>query len=83
MSKDLQSQRDKLSEEIVGLKRSATPRPEWARCGLYMEGGIEKWKETMEGRSSDRMLDAVLAQLAGIDESEVAKGEAFAGQVKY
>ncbi len=79
--KGLQFQRDKLNTELAELKRCATPRPEWKRCGLYIEGGPERWEELSGGRSSDRMLNLLLAQMAGIEESEVAKGDPFTGLV--
>lgn len=80
--KGVQSQRDRLSNELTDLKRSATPRPDWKRCGLYIEGGHERWSELSEGRSSDRMLNILLAQMSGMDESEVAKGDPFTGEGK-
>lgn len=63
------------------MKRCATPRPDWKRCGLYIEGGSERWEELSKGRSSDRMLNLLLAQMVGIDESAVAKGDPFTGLV--
>ena len=79
--KAVQAQRDKLSNELSDLKRSATPRPDWKRCGLYIDGGHERWTELADGRSSDGMLNILLAQMAGMDESEVAKGDPFTGEV--
>lgn len=70
-----------LNEELNSLKRSATPRPDWERCGEYLEGGVERWKELSEGRSSDRKVDILLAEIAGVDVTEVVKGDAFTGQV--
>lgn len=81
MYKGVLSQRDSLSSELSDLKRSATPRPDWRRCGLYIEGGHDRWSELSEGRSSDGMLNILLAQMAGMDESEVAKGDPFTGEV--
>ena len=72
-----------MSSELAELKRCATPRPDWRRCGHYIEGGPERWEDLYEGRSSDRILNLLLAQMAGIDESEVAKGDPFTGQVIY
>ena len=81
LNKQVQSQRDRLSSELADLKRSATPRPDWRRCGLYIEGGHDRWAELSEGRSSDGMLNILLAQMAGMDESEVAKGDPFVAEV--
>ncbi len=79
--KEIQSEKDRLVEELADLKRSATPRPEWSRCGIYIEGGPERWSELSEGRDSERMLDILLAQMTGKEESEVSKGQAFNGKV--
>ncbi len=40
--KEIQSERDRLVEKLSDLKRSAAPRPEWSRCGIYIEGGPER-----------------------------------------
>ena len=77
----LQTQKDRATSELAELKRSATPRPDWGRCGLYIEGGPDRWHQLSEGRSSDGILNILLAQMAGMDESEVAKGDPFVGQV--
>ena len=79
----LQAQKDRVTTELGELRRTATPRPDWGRCGLYVEGGPERWTELSEGRSSDGMLNVLLAQMAGMDESEVAKGDPFTGRVSY
>lgn len=56
-------------------------RPDWARCAEYIEGGADKWEGLAEGKSSDQMVDVLLAQIAGIDVSEITKEEAFQGKV--
>lgn len=56
-------------------------RPDWARCAGYIEGGTDKWDGLAEGKSSDQMVDILLAQIAGVDVSEITKEEAFQGQV--
>ena len=68
-------------DELSRLKRSATPRPDWERCASYLEGGQEKWSELAQGRSSDQLVDVLLAQIAGVDVSELARDDAFQGQV--
>lgn len=80
--KGLHVQKDRLNMELIELKRCATPRPDWKRCGQYIEGGSERWDELSKGRTSDRMLNILLAQMAGIEESEVAKGDPFTGLVR-
>ena len=62
------------------MKRSATPRPDWDRCGSYIEGGGERWTALSQGRSSDGKVDILLAQIAGVDISEIRKDDIFQGQ---
>ncbi len=81
MYKQVQAEREKLAEDLEKLQRSATPRPDWQRCTMYVEGGATRWEELAEGRSSDGKLDILLSQLAGMPESELARGEPFIGQV--
>ena len=51
------------------------------RCAEYIEGGADRWDGLAEGKSSDQMVDILLAQIAGVDISEITKEEAFQGQV--
>lgn len=58
-----------------------TIRPDWSRCGEFIEGGPDKWAEISEGRSSDELVDVLLAQIAGVDISELKRHEVFQAQV--
>ena len=78
--KDTLAQRDSLSDELNKVKRSATPRPDWERCASYIDGGSERWSAVSEGRSSDRKVDILLAQIAGVDVSEIRKDDVLQGQ---
>ena len=69
--------KERLQTSLSHLRGSATPRPEWARCAGYMEG----WEETREGRSSDQLVDVLLAQLSGKTLDEVSTLSGFTGQV--
>ena len=82
LSKQMQAERDRLSEDLEKLQRSATPRPDWERCAMYVEGGAKRWVELSEGRSSDGKMDILISQMAGVPESELARGEPFLGQVR-
>ena len=62
------------------MKRSATPRPDWDRCAPYIEGGSERWTALSQGRSSDGKVDILLAQIAGVDVSEIRKDDVFQGR---
>ena len=78
--KDTLAQRDSLSNELITVKRSATPRPDWDRCASYLEGGSERWAALSQGRSSDRKVDILLAQIAGVDVSEIIRDDVFQGE---
>ena len=56
-------------------------RPQWDRCGTYIDGGTERWSELAQGRSSDQLVDVLLAQIAGVDVSQITEGDTFKGQV--
>ena len=56
-------------------------RPDWSRCAEFIEGGLDKWAEISEGRTSDELVDVLLSQIAGVDISEVTRHEVFQGQV--
>ena len=60
---------------------SPSRRPDWGRCEAYIDGGTERWSELSQGRSSDQLVDVLLAQIAGVDVSEIAKEDTFQGQV--
>jgi len=49
---------------------------------MYIEGGGTRWAELSEGRSSDGKMDILISQIAGVPESELARGEPFLGQVR-
>lgn len=67
------------------MRRSATPRPHWEKCGQYIEGGIDRWNELSQDRSSDELVDILLAEMTGQDIAIIQAGvntgaEYFTGQ---
>jgi predicted nuclease with TOPRIM domain len=82
MYKDMAEHRDKVLNELTRMKGTATPRPDWSRCAEFIEGGEEVWAELSEGKSSDHLVDVLLAQIAGVDVSELMRQEVFTGQVR-
>ena len=61
-------------------------RPRWAKCGQYIEGGEERWKELSSDKTSDDMVDILLAEITGTDIAVIQAGssaaeEFFEGQV--
>ena len=57
------------------------PRPDWTRCGDYVDGGPEKWKTVSEGQSSDYLMDVLLAEIAKVDISQIRKDDNFQAMV--
>lgn len=73
------AERDKLTSSLAHLRGTATPRPEWSRC----QGYVEDWSEASRGRSSDQLVDLLLARLSGQTLEEVAAHSGFQGQVSW
>ncbi|XP_077993673.1 translin-associated factor X-interacting protein 1-like [Glandiceps talaboti] len=65
--KQVLSQRDEFYQELEQLKRSATPRPFWEKCAQHLEGGDDRWKELSNGKTSDELVDVLLAEIVGGD----------------
>ena len=40
-------------------------RPDWEKCGKYVEGGAERWKELSQDQSSCALVDTLLAEMTG------------------
>ena len=61
-------------------------RPQWEKCGQYVEGGGERWNELSQNRTSDELVDVLLAEMTGQDIAIIQSGasngaEYFDGQV--
>ncbi|PAA91648.1 hypothetical protein BOX15_Mlig004790g2 [Macrostomum lignano] len=63
-------QRDQYYTEAEQLKGTATPRPEWERCGEYISGGADRWKELSQGKRSDELVDIILQEMSGLTTGE-------------
>ena len=62
-------------------------RPHWEKCAQYVEGGADRWNELSQNRSSDELVDVLLAEMTGQDIAIIQAGvstgaEYFQGQVK-
>ena len=42
------------------MREGGTPRPDWIRCGHFVEGGNTRWNRLMVGKSSNQLLDILL-----------------------
>ena len=61
-------------------------RPHWEKCGQYVEGGADRWNDLSQDRSSDELVDILLAEMTGQDIAIIQAGvntgaEYFTGQV--
>ena len=80
-----EDERREYAKECDNMRRCATPRPRWAKCGQYIEGGEERWKELSSDKTSDDMVDILLAEITGTDIAVIQAGggaaeEFFEGQ---
>ena len=56
-------------------------RPFWSKCAEFVHGGPDKWAELSKGRSSNELVDVLLAEISGLDINEIAVGDLFQAQV--
>ena len=61
---------------------STSQRPDWYCCAEYVDGGEERWTELSKGRSSEELMEVLLAELAGVDLSEITRDKVFQGKVR-
>lgn len=83
--KKVVDQRDQYAHDCEQMRRSATPRPHWEKCAQYVEGGTDRWNELSQNRSSDELVDVLLAEMTGQDIAIIQAGvstgaEYFQGQ---
>ena len=65
----------------VNLSNAFAYRPFWSKCAEFVRGGPDKWVELSKGRSSNELVDVLLAEISGLDISEIAVGDLFQAQV--
>ena len=56
-------------------------RPEWGRAADYIAGGIVRWKELSDNKTSDQLVEVLLQEIAGGGDSGAAGAEYFDGKV--
>ncbi|XP_031561984.1 translin-associated factor X-interacting protein 1-like [Actinia tenebrosa] len=78
--KKVVEQRDQLSLECDQMRRSATPRPSWEKCGQYIEGGTERWNEISQNKTSDELVNVLLAEMTGQDIAQIQSGTSTAAE---
>lgn len=78
--KQVVKQRDEFYTECETLRRSSTPRPDWDRCADNIKGGMTKWKELTEGKTSNEIVDVLLTEMASGEVVDTGGAEYFDGQ---
>ncbi|CAG0922618.1 unnamed protein product [Notodromas monacha] len=68
-----------LECECGELKRCGTPRPYWAKCSEFVDGGLSRWRKLSKGKSSRDMLNLILAEFSG-DHGVAKRPEFFQGK---
>ena len=56
-------------------------RPNWDKCADFVAGGMDRWKELREGKTSDQLVDVLLNEIAGGAGEEAGGAEYFDPQV--
>ena len=70
-----------LSASVQVKLYLTTARPDWSRCAEYINGGKERWDELSKGLSSEETMEALLAELAGVDLNDITQDVVFQGKV--
>ena len=56
-------------------------RPNWEKCADVVAGGMDRWKELREGKTSDQLVDVLLNEISGGAGDEAGGAEYFDPQV--
>jgi len=72
--KKVVEQRDSFASDCERMRVSATPRPDWNKCGFFIEGGEERWAEVSSGCSTNEKVDILLAEMSGQDIETIRSG---------
>jgi hypothetical protein len=40
-------------------------RPDWTKCADAVDGGQDRWKQTIQGKSSNNIVDILLNEFTG------------------
>ncbi|XP_052229726.1 translin-associated factor X-interacting protein 1-like isoform X2 [Dreissena polymorpha] len=78
--KQVVKQRDEFYTECETLRRSSTPRPDWDKCSDAVRGGLARWKELSEGKTSNDLVDVLLTEMASGEIVDTGGAEYFDGQ---
>lgn len=76
-AKKLEEKIQEIVQELEANRESNTPRPEWDKCGVLIEGGAERWRDIADNKSSSHLLEILISELDSNSKSD------FNGYVKY
>lgn len=65
MNNEVKQKYNELYECNHLLHHSSTPRPDWSRCAKILDGGIEKWSLISNDKSSDELVDVLINEFHG------------------
>lgn len=80
MHTKITKQRDEFYVELETMKRSSTPRPDWDKCADFVQGGMGRWKEISQNKSTNECVDVLLNEIAAGGGSDAGGAEYFDGK---
>lgn len=76
----------KLYYYVQGIKfklSSYFVRPDWEKCADVVSGGVVRWKELSDGKTSNDLVDVLLSEIQAGGPVDSGGAEYFDGQVLY
>ena len=61
---------------------SSVLRPEWDKCADYVQGGMARWRELAEGKSSNDLVTVLLQEISAGGFVQSGGADFFNGQVR-
>lgn len=80
IQKQVTKQRDEFYVELEQMKRASTPRPDWEKCADVVSGGVVRWKELSDGKTSNDLVDVLLSEIQAGGPVDSGGAEYFDGQ---
>ena len=56
-------------------------RPDWDKCADFVNGGMERWKDLSQDKSTNECVDVLLNEIAAGGGSDAGGAEYFDGKV--
>ncbi|XP_015510123.2 translin-associated factor X-interacting protein 1 [Neodiprion lecontei] len=73
----VREQKNSLRDRCKILAHTNTPRPDWSKCGQFIQGGVQRWRDITAKKSSEDRLTILLSELCGVASAE---NDYFVGQ---